>query len=110
MTSESTLINFTISKSLVTISIEQQILLNIADYVNYSIIPFMFMYILPPTIFLSWINNSLVIIMFLFNKQVIQRITKSVRIYYIAIAITDISDSTSLHLRYFLGNMIDTFL
>ena len=100
------LINSTLSNTITTISGEQ-VLLNIASYINNNMIPFMFMYILPPTIILSWVNNTIVIIMFWFNKQVIQRITKSVRLYYIAIAITDISDSTSLHLRYFLGTFTD---
>ena len=88
---------------------EEQALIDISNYINNIILPAMLMYMMPPTILISFINNIFAILIFIFNKQVTQKITSSVRIYYIAISIADISDTISLHLRYFLGSFKNIF-
>lgn len=104
MNSELAISNLTVSQStrIYTSSFEQALIV-IANYINNKILPAMLMYMMPPTIFISFLNNTIVILIFIFNKQVIQRITKSVRIYYVAISISDINDTITVHLRYFLG-------
>lgn len=100
----SSLLNTSGSVTLFLSSYEQA-LLDIANYINNIILPAMLMYMMPVTIFISFFNNIFAILIFIFNKQVTQKITSSVRIYYIAISIADISDTISLHLRYFLGKV-----
>ena len=86
------------------ISLIEQDLLNISNYINNAILPVILKYILGPTILLSFINNAIVISVFLLNKQVISKITKSVKVYYIAISIADICDTITVHIRYWGGN------
>ncbi len=66
-------------------------------------------YFLPFAIALSLINNVIIIGIFMKSKRVINNITKTMRIYYIAIAISDINISLPLHLTYFLGKFIKLF-
>ena len=60
-------------------------------------------YFLPFAIALSLINNIIIIGIFLKSKTVIHHIANAMRIYYMAIAISDINVSLSLPLAYFLG-------
>lgn len=90
---------------------EVTILMQIVSFINSYVLPTILSYLLIPAILLSLINNSLIIIIFSSSKQISTRITKSVRVYYIAMAISDINDTISCHLRYFLGNNYkDTFV
>lgn len=59
-------------------------------------------YILPELVFLTIVNNVLVLIIFITSKNVKQRVKSSIRIYYIATAIGDIIVCIPVHLTYFL--------
>lgn len=92
--------------TLVSVSVVEQALLNISNYINIAILPVILKYMLGPMILLSFFNNAIVISVFLFNKQVISKITKSVIVYYIAISIADICDTITVHIRYWGGNKL----
>lgn len=96
----------TISK----ISLVEQTLLSISHYINISILPVILKYTFGPTILLSFLNNAIVILVFLLNKKVISKITKSVRIYYIAISLADICDTITVHIRYWGGKILSNYI
>ncbi len=64
---------------------------------------FILAYILPILSAISLFNNVTVIGIFLKNRKVFQSITRTMRIYYIAIAISDINDTFAIHITSILG-------
>ena len=57
-------------------------------------------------VILTFLNNFLVILIFIFGIQVKRQVTKQMRIYYIAIAIGDTSTVIPLQATYWAGNYI----
>lgn len=76
----------------------------ISSFFLTNINPYLISYFEIILITTSLINNTIVIIIFNTSNDVNSRITKSIRVYYSAIAAGDISETIALHLTYFLGS------
>lgn len=78
-------------------------LIIISDWISNNISSYIIAYFLPVAIIFSIINNLLVLVVFVLSKEVAKRITPSIRVYYIAMAISDISVCFPLQFTYFVG-------
>ena len=78
-------------------------LVRINSWIAYYILNPILAYFLPIAVTLTIVNNSLVITIFLFSKDVSRRITPSIRVYYMITAIADILVCLPMHLTSFLG-------
>lgn len=72
---------------------------------NYLLNPIL-AYFLPIAVFLTIVNNVLVITIFSCSREVTRRITPSIRVYYLATAIADIIVCIPIHLTYFVGTFL----
>lgn len=72
-------------------------------YVKEQVLLKFIAYILPVGILLSLLNNLVVIFIFLFGPNTQRTVSKSLCVYYIAIALSDINSTVAAHLTYFLG-------
>ena len=60
-------------------------------------------YFLPIAVFITIINNIIVLIIFFLSKDISKGLTPSIRVYYIATAIADIIVCLPVHFSYFIG-------
>lgn len=72
-------------------------------FLLYQVLPYAISYFVPVGYLISIINNFLVILILAKHKQVSERTSKSIRIYYSMLAFCDMSYSSSTALVYFLG-------
>ena len=63
-------------------------------------------YVLPIGVLLNFFNNSIVLLVFFKSKMVAKQITPTLKLYYLIIAMVDLSTSIPLHLTYFSGKLI----
>ena len=84
-------------------------LVRITSWINYYILSPINAYFLPIAVILTIINNSLVITIFLFSKDVSGRITPSIRVYYLVTAFADIIVCLPMHLTSFLGKHLRVY-
>ena len=90
--------NSTMSLSLTTATIAP--LYSISMWIRNYIAGPISIYFLPVAVFVTIINNSLVLVIFLSSKDVARSLTPSIRVYYIATAISDIVVWLPVHLTY----------
>lgn len=62
-------------------------------------------YILPGLLIFTILDNVLVLLIFIFCKNVTKHLKSSIRVYYVATAIGDIIVCFPVHLTYFLGKI-----
>ena len=75
-------------------------LLSISMWIRNNIVGPISIYFLPIAVFFTIVNNSLVLVIFLTSKDVARSLTPSIRVYYIATAISDIVVWLPVHLTY----------
>ncbi len=63
-------------------------------------------WLLPIGIVFAIINNLIVILVCFFGQEVKTQVSKQMRIYYIGLAIGDLSTSLPMHATYFLGKFL----
>lgn len=76
---------------------------SLASWIANHIISPLQAYFLPVLVGFTVISNILVIAIFITCKDVTKRIKSSIRVYYIATAIGDITVCLAIHLSLFLG-------
>ena len=60
-------------------------------------------YPLPLALIMTYIGNTLVIIILLFGKNTVPKLIKTLRVYYITIAILDMGVTIGANLPYYIG-------
>ena len=68
-----------------------------------QITPPMLAYALPIALLLNLVNNILVFCVLAGSERVRRALPATVRLYYLAMALNDVSNSLPMHLTYFLG-------
>ena len=68
-----------------------------------QITPPMLAYALPIALILNLVNNILVFCVLAGSERVRRALPATVRLYYLAMALNDVSNSLPMHLTYFLG-------
>ncbi len=75
----------------------------IGDFIRSKINVYISACVVPFGVLIGLLNNSAVIFIFIFGKQVPNQVLKTVRIYSICLALGDINLLLGLYLTYFLG-------
>lgn len=94
--------NITLSTTIVTNTTMAPIMV-ISYWIRNNILGPILAYFLPITVFITIVNNILVLIIFFLSKDISKGLTPSIRVYYIATAIADIVVVLPVHFSYFIG-------
>lgn len=78
----------------VSISSQQTIIIQITNILS-SIYTLLAEYYLPSTMILTLVNNSICLLVFIFNKEFYEKTSKNSRVYYILLALADIAANYS---------------
>lgn len=78
-------------------------LYNYVMWLEFEVVGFLRCYFLGPAIFLNLINNGFVIFVFGRSSGVRRETTASIRVYYVAMALSDITSSVANHFMYFIS-------
>ena len=87
-----------------TLNINNNIII-ISNWINNNITSYIIAYFVPVATIFNFLNNFLVLVGFVLSKEVAKRITPSIRVYYLAMAISDISAGFPMQFTYFLGTI-----
>lgn len=75
----------------------------LTEILRTSVLPPVLAYALPIALILNIVNNSLVLCVLAGSERVRRSLPATVRLYYLAMALNDVSNSLPMHLTYFLG-------
>ena len=72
-------------------------------WLEFEVVGFLRCYFLGPAIFVNLINNGIVIFVFGLSSGIRRETTASIRVYYVAMALSDITSSVANHFMYFIS-------
>lgn len=72
----------------------------------YQVDKFIAAYILPPAIATNFVNNIMVIVLFLRNSKIRQSLPPTIFLNYLSMAMNDIANSFPTQITHFLGTCI----
>ena len=91
----------------VSISSQQTIIIQITNILS-RIYYLLVEYYIPLTMILTFVNNSICLLVFFFNKEFYEKTSKNSRVYYILLAFADIAANYSYGLSILFGDGLYT--